>query len=141
MTTLLRPTSGTAYVAGYDVVKESDKVRKEIGIVFQDPSIDDQLTVYDNMYIHGKLYGLKGDVLRSKILEVLDFVDLKDFKYKQVKYFSVGMRRRLEIARSLLHEPHVLFLDEPTIGLDPQTRLKLWEYVRRIQRRETLRYF
>ncbi|MEM1681162.1 MAG: ATP-binding cassette domain-containing protein [Sulfolobales archaeon] len=138
LTTLLRPTSGSAYVAGYDVVRERDKVRREVGIVFQDPSLDDQLTAYDNMYIHGRLYGIRGDVLRRKILELLDFVGLKEFSNKQVKYFSGGMRRRLEIARSLLHEPHVLFLDEPTIGLDPQTRVKIWDYIMRIKKENNI---
>ncbi|MEM2021073.1 MAG: ATP-binding cassette domain-containing protein [Zestosphaera sp.] len=134
LTTLLRPTSGNAFVAGYDVVKEPDKVRREVGIVFQDPSLDNQLTAYDNMYIHGRLYGLKGSDLKRKIFELLDFVDLREFAYKQVRYFSSGMRRRLEIARSLLHEPDVLFLDEPTLGLDPQTRVKIWEYIMSVRK-------
>ncbi len=134
LTTLLRPTSGNAFVAGHDVLKEPDKVRREVGIVFQDPSLDNQLTAYDNMYIHGRLYGLKGSDLKKKIFELLDFVDLREFAHKQVRYFSSGMRRRLEIARSLLHEPDVLFLDEPTIGLDPQTRVKIWEYIMSIRK-------
>ncbi|MEM0014505.1 MAG: ATP-binding cassette domain-containing protein [Zestosphaera sp.] len=129
LTTLLRPTSGRAYVAGYDVVREPDKVRKEVGVVFQDPSLDNMLTAYDNMYIHGRLYGLRGEGLRRKIFELLRFVDLEEFAYKQVRHFSGGMRRRLEIARSLIHEPDVLFLDEPTLGLDPQTRARIWDYI------------
>jgi len=132
--TLLKPTSGRVFVNGYDVVKEPDKVRKKIGIVFQDPSLDTQLTAYDNMYIHGKLYGLKGEELREKIMRLLDFVDLKQYAYKQVRYFSGGMRRRLEIARALLHEPELMILDEPTIGLDPQTRAKIWDYIRMLRR-------
>jgi len=128
--TLLKPTSGRVFVGGYDVTKNPDRVREKIGIVFQDPSLDNQLTAYDNMYIHGKLYGLRGKELREKIMKLLEFVDLKQYAYKQVRYFSGGMRRRLEIARSLLHEPELLILDEPTIGLDPQSRAKIWDYIR-----------
>lgn len=132
--TILKPTSGMVFVSGYDVVKQPDKVRKHIGIVFQDPSLDLDLTAYDNMYIHGKLYGLKGRELENKIMYLLDFVELKEFANKHVKYFSGGMRRRLEIARSLLHEPELLILDEPTIGLDPQSRAKVWEYVKMLRK-------
>ncbi len=138
LATILKPSSGSAYVAGYDVVEEPDKVRKKIGMVFQDPTLDDQLTAYDNMYIHGRLYGLKGGALKSKISELLDFVGLKDFAHRQVKYFSGGMKRRLEIARSLLHEPRVLFLDEPTIGLDPQTRIRIWDYIMRVRKEKNV---
>ncbi len=134
LTTLLRPTSGKALVAGFDVVRQPHEVRKRIGIVFQDPSLDNLLTAYDNMYIHGRLYGLSGDELKRKIYELLDFVELKQYANKLVKYFSGGMRRRLEIARALLHEPEILFLDEPTIGLDPQTRVKIWDYIMAIKR-------
>jgi len=132
--TLLKPTSGEVFVSGYEVTREPDKVRSKIGIVFQDPSLDNQLTAYDNMYIHGKLYGLKGRELHDKIMELLEFVDLKQYAHKQVKYFSGGMRRRLEVARSLLHEPELLILDEPTIGLDPQSRAKIWDYIRVLKR-------
>ena len=132
--TLLKPTSGEVFVGGYEVTREPDKVRSKIGIVFQDPSLDNQLTAYDNMYIHGKLYGLKGRELHDKIMELLEFVDLKQYAHKQVKYFSGGMRRRLEVARSLLHEPELLILDEPTIGLDPQSRAKIWDYIRVLKR-------
>jgi len=128
--TLLKPTFGRVLVGGYEVTRDPDKVRRKIGIVFQDPSLDNQLTAYDNMYIHGKLYGLKGRELHDKIMELLEFVDLKQYAHKQVKYFSGGMRRRLEVARSLLHEPELLILDEPTIGLDPQSRAKIWDYIR-----------
>ncbi len=128
--TLLRPTSGKVFVGGYEVTENPNKVREKIGIVFQDPSLDNQLTAYDNMYIHGKLYGLRGRELHDKIMELLEFVDLKQYAHKQVRYFSGGMRRRLEIARSLLHEPELLILDEPTIGLDPQSRAKIWDYIR-----------
>ncbi|OYT55465.1 MAG: ABC transporter ATP-binding protein [Desulfurococcales archaeon ex4484_217_2] len=133
--TLLKPTSGEVFVGGYEVTREPDKVRSKIGIVFQDPSLDNQLTAYDNMYIHGKLYGLKGRELHDKIMELLEFVDLKQYAHKQVKYFSGGMRRRLEVARSLLHEPELLILDEPTIGLDPQSRAKIWDYIRVLKKR------
>jgi len=132
--TLLRPTSGRVFVGKYDVTKDPNKVREKIGIVFQDPSLDNQLTAYDNMYIHGKLYGLRGRELHEKIMKLLEFVDLKEYAYKQVRYFSGGMRRRLEIARSLLHEPELLILDEPTIGLDPQSRAKIWDYIHMLKK-------
>ncbi|MEM2009211.1 MAG: ATP-binding cassette domain-containing protein [Thermosphaera sp.] len=132
--TLLKPTSGRVFVAGVDVSENPQSVRKKIGIVFQDPSLDNQLTAYDNMYIHGKLYGIQEPELKRKINELLDLVELAEFKNKQVRYFSGGMRRRLEIARSLLHEPELLILDEPTIGLDPQSRNKVWEYLRKIMK-------
>ncbi len=134
ISTLLRPTSGKVIVGGYDVVREPGEVRKKIGIVFQDPSLDNNLTAYENMYIHGKLYGLGGNMLKKKIEELLRFVELYRFKDKVVRYFSGGMRRRLELARSLLHEPEILILDEPTIGLDPQSRAKIWDYIRMIKK-------
>ncbi|MEM2529236.1 MAG: ATP-binding cassette domain-containing protein [Ignisphaera sp.] len=136
--TILRPTSGRIFVAGHDVVKEADRARKYIGIVFQDPSLDFDLTAYDNMYIHGRLYGLKGPELERKIMNLLDFVELKEFAFKHVRYFSGGMRRRLEIARGLLHEPEVLILDEPTIGLDPQSRARIWDYIRRLKKEKDM---
>jgi len=132
--TLLRPTGGRVTVAGYDVVRQPDEVRKRIGVVFQDPSLDSQLTGYDNMYIHGRLYGLKGRELHEKIARLLDLVELREFAHKKVMYYSGGMRRRLEIARSLLHEPELLILDEPTIGLDPQSRARIWDYIRFLRR-------
>jgi len=131
--TLLRPTSGEAYVAGYNVVKEPYRVRSKIGVVFQDPTVDRYLTGYENMYIHGLIYGLSGEELKRRIDELLQFVDLYEFKDKPVKMYSGGMIRRLEIARSLLHIPRILFLDEPTLGLDPQTRAKIWEYIKRLR--------
>ncbi|MBO8175581.1 MAG: ATP-binding cassette domain-containing protein [Thermococcus sp.] len=141
LVTLLKPTSGKATVAGHDVVKEPDKVRKKIGIVFQDPSLDRELTAYENMYIHGKIYGLSGDKLKKRIMEMLKFVELEEFKDRQVKFFSGGMQRRLEIARALIHEPEVLFLDEPTIGLDPQTRAHIWEYIKRMKEEHEMTIF
>ncbi len=141
LSTLLKPTSGEALVDGKNVVKEPANVRKVIGIVFQDPSVDDQLTAYENLYIHGRIYGLKGKELEERIDEALKFIDLYGFKNKQVRTFSGGMRRRLEIARALIHEPKVLFLDEPTLGLDPQTRAKIWDYIRMIRREKNVTIF
>jgi len=134
--TLLKPTSGRVTVAGFDVLSKPYEVRRRVGIVFQDPSLDMNLSAYDNMYIHGRLYGLRGEELRRRIMELLNFVDLKQYAGKIVRNFSGGMRRRLEIARALLHEPEILILDEPTIGLDPQSRARIWEYITRIQREE-----
>ncbi|NJE26079.1 ATP-binding cassette domain-containing protein [Thermococcus sp. MV5] len=141
LTTLLKLTSGKAIVAGHDVVKEPIEVRKKIGIVFQDPSLDRELTAYENMYIHGRIYGLNGNELKEKIKRLLRFVELWDFKDKPVKTFSGGMQRRLEIARSLLHEPEILFLDEPTIGLDPQTRAHIWEYIKAMKEEHNMTIF
>ncbi len=141
LTTLLKPTSGKAIVGGFDVVEEPSKVRKVIGIVFQDPSIDDQLTAYENMYIHGKIYGVPTDLLKRRIDEMLEFVGLKRFKNKTVKTFSGGMRRRLEIARALIHEPQILFLDEPTLGLDPQTRANIWKYIENLRKEKGVTIF
>ncbi|MDK6028670.1 ATP-binding cassette domain-containing protein [Ignisphaera sp. 4213-co] len=134
LATLLKPTSGKAFVAGYDVVSQPAKVRKSIGIVFQDPSLDDNLTGYENLYIHGRLYGLRGQSLRERIEEALKFVELWEFKDRLVRNYSGGMRRRLEIARAMLHIPRILFLDEPTIGLDPQTRVHIWDYIKRLNK-------
>jgi ABC-2 type transport system ATP-binding protein len=133
LVTLMRPTSGEAYVAGYNVVEEPVKVRERIGIVFQDPSVDRNLTGWENLYIHGLIYGLRGEELKRRIEESLEFAELTKFKDVEVKNYSGGMIRRLEIARGLMHEPEILFLDEPTIGLDPQTRAKIWEYVERLR--------
>ncbi|ASJ13748.1 ATP-binding cassette domain-containing protein [Thermococcus radiotolerans] len=141
LTTLLKPTAGRAIVAGHDVVKESIAVRKKIGIVFQDPSVDRELTAYENMLIHGKIYGLGGNELKEKIERLLKFVELWEFRNRPVKTFSGGMQRRLEIARSLLHEPEILFLDEPTIGLDPQTRAHIWDYIRAMKEEHNMTIF
>lgn len=132
LATLLEPTSGDAYVNGFNIRTERDNVRKSIGIVFQDPSLDEELTAYENMDFHGWLYNVPKDVRRRKIPELLKLVELDDRKGHFVKTFSGGMRRRLEIARGLLHEPRVLFLDEPTLGLDPQTRNHIWDYIKQL---------
>ncbi len=132
LSTLLEPTSGDATVNGFDIKTEKDKVRKSIGIVFQDQSLDEELTAYENMDFHGRIYRVPPDTRKAKIPELLKLVELEDRKDDLVKTFSGGMRRRLEIARGLLHEPKVLFLDEPTLGLDPQTRNKIWDYVRNL---------
>jgi len=125
LSTLLVPTSGTALVNGFSINTEKDKVRKSIGVVFQDPTLDDELTALENMDYHGRLYGVPQEIRKKKSIELLTLVELDTRKNNLVKTFSGGMKRRLEIARGLLHEPKVLFLDEPTLGLDPQTRNKI----------------
>ena len=134
LSTLVKPSSGTALVNGYDIVKEPSNVRKSIGFVFQDPSSDDTLTGRENLYLHALMYGVKGSEINGKIDEVLKLVDLQDRQREFVKNYSGGMRRRLELARGLLHQPKVLFLDEPTLGLDPQTREHLWTYIKRLSK-------
>lgn len=141
LATLLKPTSGRAVVAGYDVLEEPREVRKRIGMVFQDPSLDTDLTAYENLYIHGKLYGVRGRELEERIRELLEFVELWEHRDRLVKTFSGGMRRRLEVARALLHDPEILFLDEPTLGLDPQTRAHIWEYIKRLRREKGVTIF
>ncbi|MGA9141509.1 MAG: ATP-binding cassette domain-containing protein [Methanocella sp.] len=136
--TILKPTSGTAMVNGYDIVREPGQVRKSIGIVFQDPSIDDKLTGRENMEMHADLYDVPRNVMHGRIDEVLKLVELEDRAYSNVSTYSGGMRRRLEIARSLIHYPRVLFLDEPTIGLDPQSRDHIWNYIRDLKKRENI---
>ncbi len=134
LATLLRPTSGSATVDGRDVERDQDGVRRSIGIVFQDQSLDEELTAWENMDLHGRLYRIPTEVRRQRTTELLDLVGLSERKDDIVKTFSGGMRRRLEIARGLLHHPIVLFLDEPTLGLDPQTRNLLWEYIATLAR-------
>ncbi len=129
LSTLLKPTSGKALVNGIDIEGDQDGVRKSIGIVFQDQSLDEELTAWENMDFHGRLYRIPKNVREERTTELLHLVELHDRKDSLVKTFSGGMRRRLEIARGLLHEPAVLFLDEPTLGLDPQTRNHLWDYI------------
>ncbi|MBX5477057.1 MAG: ATP-binding cassette domain-containing protein [Clostridia bacterium] len=133
LATLLAPTSGTARLAGFDVRRQAMDVRKQIGIVFQDPSLDSRLTAEENLRFHARLYGVPADVYRKRSDEVLDMMGLKDRRQSLVSTFSGGMKRRLEIARGLLHRPRVLFLDEPTVGLDPQTRAAIWDYVKRLR--------
>ncbi len=129
LSTMLKPTSGRASVNNFDILKEQDDVRKSIGIVFQDQSLDEELTAYENMDFHARLYRIPKDMREKKIINLLRLVELEEKKDNLVKTYSGGMRRRLEIARGLLHEPKVLFLDEPTLGLDPQTRNHLWNYI------------
>ncbi|HYM40801.1 MAG TPA: ATP-binding cassette domain-containing protein [Thermoplasmata archaeon] len=138
LATLLRPTSGTATVNGHDIVREPGQVRKSIGMVFQEPSSDDLLTGYENLKMHALLYGIPASERGTRIREVLALVDLTDRKDEQVRHYSGGMRRRLEIARGLMHNPRVLFLDEPTLGLDPQTRTHIWEYLERLVREQRI---
>lgn len=132
LATLSKPTSGGAWVNGYDVRTSPDDVRRSIGIVFQDQSLDEELTARENMDFHGRLYKVPTSVRRQRIAELLTLVGLEDRQNDLVKTFSGGMRRRLEIARGLLHRPRVLYLDEPTLGLDPQTRNHLWLYIERL---------
>jgi ABC-2 type transport system ATP-binding protein len=132
LTTLLRPTSGQARVNGFDLVRQALSVRRSIGIVFQDPSSDDTLTGYENLKLHGLLYAMPAALREQRIAEVLELVDLTERKNTIVRHYSGGMRRRLELARGLMHRPKVLFLDEPTLGLDPQSREHIWAYVERM---------
>jgi len=134
--TLTRPTSGTARVSGFDVAAERDDVRRHIGLVFQDPTLDGYLTATQNLRLHAELYGIDAKVVPERMRQMLEMVDLWDRRDQPVHSFSGGMRRRLEIARGLMHSPRVLFLDEPTIGLDPQTRNAIWRYIRALQRAE-----
>ncbi|MFH1848908.1 MAG: ATP-binding cassette domain-containing protein [archaeon] len=136
--TLLKPTSGKAEVCGYDIVLNRDEVRSSIGIVFQDPSLDDQLTAFENLEFHGIIYHMPNDIRRKRINELLSLVELKQKAGVIVKKFSGGMKRRLEIARGLMHHPKVLFLDEPTLGLDPQTRRRIWEYIETLNKKENV---
>ena len=134
--TLARPTSGTARVGGFDVVARRDDVRRHIGLVFQDPTLDGYLTAEQNLRIHAGLYGIDPGVVGARMDQMLEMVDLWDRRKASVQTYSGGMRRRLEIARGLMHSPRVLFLDEPTIGLDPQTRSSIWRYIRALQEAE-----
>ena len=139
--TLAKPTSGDARVAGHDVVTERDDVRRNIGLVFQDPTLDGYLTAAQNLRLHAELYGVQSDLVVPRMRQVMEMVGLWDRKDSVVGTFSGGMRRRLEIARGLMHSPRVLFLDEPTIGLDPQTRRSIWDYIRELKEREEITIF
>lgn len=141
LTTLLHPTSGEIKINGFDPVHEQSAVRRSFGIVFQDPSLDEELTAKENMEFHGVVYGVPKELRRRRIEELLRFVDLWDRQNDLVKNFSGGMRRRLEIARGLIHHPKIFFLDEPTLGLDPQTRNHMWNYLRDLNAKEGITVF
>src|SRR5436190_731852 len=141
LTTLLRPTEGSLFLSGHDVNKEQEAARKVFGIVFQDPSLDDELTAFENMQLHAVLYGLDKKTMTHRTEELLTLVELWDRRNSIVKTFSGGMKRRLEIARGLLHLPRILFLDEPTLGLDAQTRNLLWNYVQKLNEKEGMTIF
>ena len=136
LTTLLNPTSGTATIAGYDIIKQRNEVRRNIGVVFQEPALDTELTGEENLEYHARMYGLTREKRKKRIDEVLKLVNLEDKKDVLVKNYSGGMKRRLEIARGLMHYPAVLFLDEPTLGLDAQTRRAIWEYIKKMNKEE-----
>jgi ABC-2 type transport system ATP-binding protein len=141
LTTMLHPTFGTVRLNGFDPVHESNETRKSFGIVFQDASLDNELTAYENMKFHAVLYNVPKEIYAPRIEELMKLVELWDRKKEYVKNYSGGMKRRLEIARGLLHHPKVLFLDEPTLGLDPQTRNKIWDYIGDLNKKEGLTVF
>ncbi len=141
LTTLLKPTSGEVLLGGHNVTENPNETRRSFGIVFQDPSLDNELTAYENMQFHAILYGLPRPLYQPRIMDLLKLVELQDRKDSFVKNFSGGMKRRLEIARGLLHHPKVLFLDEPTIGLDPQTRNHIWTYIGNLNKEERVTIF
>jgi len=141
LTTLLKPTSGEIFLDGCNVAEDPNKTRRSFGIVFQDPSLDNELTAYENMQLHAILYGVPKKVYVERIAKLFRLVELDDRKDSFVKTFSGGMKRRLEIARGLLHTPTVLFLDEPTIGLDPQTRNHIWNYIKKLNEEENVTIF
>jgi ABC-2 type transport system ATP-binding protein len=141
LTTLLRPTEGEVFLNNHNVSENPTETRKSFGIVFQDPSLDNELTAFENMQFHAILYGLPKSVYQKRIEELLGLVELSDRKDSFVKNFSGGMKRRLEIARGLLHHPKVLFLDEPTLGLDPQTRNHIWNYIKSLNKKEQITIF
>ena len=138
LTTLLKPTGGQMILNGFDPVHQQNKARCSFGIVFQDHSLDDDLTAYENMEYHGVLYKVPKKIRKERIKQLLEFVELWDRKNDLVKKFSGGMKRRLEIARGFLHHPKILFLDEPTLGLDPQTRNHIWDYVKKMNKEEVI---
>jgi len=134
--TLTRPTSGRASIAGLDVVHQQSQVRRQIGLVFQDPSLDERLNGLQNLRFHALVYGVPASVRETRIEQLLKMMELWDKRHNQVRTYSGGMKRRLELARGLLHHPRVLFLDEPTLGLDPQTRNRMWEYILELRQQE-----
>ena len=136
LTTLASPTSGTIKLNGFDPTQQKEQARASFGIVFQDPSLDDKLTAYENLDMHAMLYKVKNKDRKERIEQMLKFVELWDRRKDLVKHFSGGMKRRLEIARGFLHHPKILFLDEPTIGLDPQTRNHIWTYLKKMNQEE-----
>ncbi len=141
LTTLLDPTSGSIIINNYDAGKNKHDVRRSFGIVFQDPSLEDELTAEENMRLHAVLYSVPGNLQKKRIEEMLKFVELWERRDSLVKTFSGGMKRRLEIARGLLHHPKIFFLDEPTVGLDPQTRNHIWEYIKDLRDKEGITIF
>lgn len=141
LTTLLRPSEGSISVNGFDTAKDQDEVRRSFGIVFQDPSLDDELTALENMEFHAILYRVPRETRNQRIEQLLRFVELWERKDELVKKFSGGMKRRLEVARGLIHHPKVLFLDEPTLGLDPQTRNNIWNHIRGLNKEEKMTVF
>jgi ABC-2 type transport system ATP-binding protein len=141
LTTLLKPTEGQISINGNDPSRQQDLVRRSFGIVFQDPSLDDELTAYENMYFHSVLYSVPSRERKGRIEDLMRFVELWDKKDELVKTFSGGMKRRLEIARGFLHRPKIIFLDEPTLGLDPQTRNHMWSYIKDLNTKEQITIF
>jgi len=141
LTTLLNPTSGEIRINGHSPADDKDEVRRSFGIVFQDPSLDDELTALENMEFHGVLYGVPKNIRKERIEQLLEFVELWERRNDLVKNFSGGMKRRLEVARGLIHHPKILFLDEPTLGLDPQTRDHIWSYIRNMNQEEQMTVF
>lgn len=141
LTTLIKPSGGTARVCGFNVVGEAYRVRENIGVVFQEPALDSRLTGRENLDFHARLYGISRAEREERIEELLKMIDLEKDADKLVKYYSGGMKRRLEIARGLMHFPKVLFLDEPTLGLDVQTRRKIWEYIEKVREKEGVTIF
>lgn len=141
LTTMLKPTSGKIKLNGYDVLKQQAEARESFGIVFQDPSVDEELTARENMEIHAVLYGIPRKERKEKIDDLLKFIGLEEWRKVVVKKFSGGMKRRLEIARGLLHHPKILFLDEPTLGLDPQTRTQIWEHIMKLNKEKKMTVF
>jgi ABC-2 type transport system ATP-binding protein len=140
-TTLLKPTSGTVYLDGVNAAEHPDDARRKFGIVFQDPSLDDELSAYENVELHAVMYGVPKKQREERIEKLLKFVELWDRRDDMVKKYSGGMKRRLEIARALVHHPKILFLDEPTLGLDPQTKNHMWNYIRQINKEEGMTVF